>query len=911
MGNRTSNLNITFPSAQSQQTKQKGLKKQAQPNQKPKHNLFDQVKSPFQPKKYKKPIQGIQKQPQDMFAPYMDPYAPFVEESIKYDSDQYQNCEYSNTNYIESLPKRRSGNRVRIDETKTMFFKLGKSMQYSESIYVYAGTKHDYNWIDLEDEDCLASKEIKFSNKQEQINLRDLQDDQKYFMQAGWFVIIKDKFGFLLNMDSLTEAYQGHLHQRWKVLLKYPLFMGIFQRYGQYIEEIYNEKSGQKGTLPREIPTTDFDPFLSEGFIPERLHNQLFLHQKQEVGWMFNMENYPAITIRKKQNAMPFLDTGYYINPSDLSGGFLSEENSESLVDIMVPGGILASQIGSGKTVTVIALTLVGSQLLKKEEIVDEESKMSDFEGSMKKESPHKELARLLDGVYEPTLVIVTKNILGQWAEELTKFAPDLRVAVIENDEDADKLHFENGSVNYNIILTHRKIIERGSQIFEKRAPRMFQTTFRRIIMDEFHELTSLMSKQASGKCDGVSKDEIDMLEFYKTLIRIDRRFTWGITGTPDSLNYASEADSLFRLLDLNQQFNQAENFFKLKDEFVSTCMRKNLRSVDLPALKKIVRNVSFGWLQNILYKGKLNYALDKRAAQEICSHLLKQWRDLEEEGAGKDYIQAGIEAIQAKYKAEICEVEEQIVKAKAGNEKNLQERLRVLKSEGNFFSEVIQLVSQKGFNCPICMEDKPIKDIVVAECMHSLCVRCHEDLKRTIPNPECPTCRESIQNDRLIIHPKFSAGERQNKLTAILKEIEATPKEDKVIIFTQFNNLVEHLSEIFVKKDIQYVTLRGQPSEINMSLQKFKHDPEIKVLLMSVEQAASGINVQEANHVYFAHPVFGMEFEKAAITYNQCIGRAYRIGQKKEVDVKLFVTTESLEEDLVPSFNKYANPLN
>ena len=74
----------------------------------------------------------------------------------------------------------------------------------------------------------------------------------------------------------------------------------------------------------------------------------------------------------------------------------------------------------------------------------------------------------------------------------------------------------------------------------------------------------------------------------------------------------------------------------------------------------------------------------------------------------------------------------------------------------------------------------------------------------------------------------------------------------------------------------------------------------------MSIEQAASGINVTVANHIFFAHPIFGMEFEKAAITYNQCIGRAYRIGQEKQVNVKLFVTKNSIEEDLSQSFFKY-----
>ena len=165
--------------------------------------------------------------------------------------------------------------------------------------------------------------------------------------------------------------------------------------------------------------------------------------------------------------------------------------------------------------------------------------------------------------------------------------------------------------------------------------------------------------------------------------------------------------------------------------------------------------------------------------------------------------------------------------------------------------------------------------------------------------------CKEHLTDNELIIHPRYR-GKKQNKLTAIVNSIQQAPSEDKIIVYTQFHTLVERLEEMFIELGLRYIVLKGQPSEINIALNKFKKIPDIKVLLMSVEQAASGINVTEANHVLFAHPIFGMPFEKAALTYSQCIGRAYRIGQCKKVFVKLFVTSDSLEDDMVPSFNKY-----
>jgi len=46
--------------------------------------------------------------------------------------------------------------------------------------------------------------------------------------------------------------------------------------------------------------------------------------------------------------------------------------------------------------------------------------------------------------------------------------------------------------------------------------------------------------------------------------------------------------------------------------------------------------------MQNILYKGKLLYAMNQKQAQELCSHLLPQYSIIEEE----NNIQVAIEIV-------------------------------------------------------------------------------------------------------------------------------------------------------------------------------------------------------------------------------------------------------------------------
>ncbi len=120
--------------------------------------------------------------------------------------------------------------------------------------------------------------------------------------------------------------------------------------------------------------------------------------------------------------------------------------------------------------------------------------------------------------------------------------------------------------------------------------------------------------------------------------------------------------------------------------------------------------------------------------------------------------------------------------------------------------------------------------------------------------------------------------------------------KNEKTIIFTQFHNLVERIGQEFRKAAVPFLELRGEPSEINYRLNVFRNDPSVEVLLLSIEQAASGINLTEANHVFFAHPILGNEYETMVRTYEQCIGRVCRIGQTKPVDAKLFVGEGTLE---------------
>ena len=57
------------------------------------------------------------------------------------------------------------------------------------------------------------------------------------------------------------------------------------------------------------------------------------------------------------------------------------------------------------------------------------------------------------------------------------------------------------------------------------------------------------------------------------------------------------------------------------------------------------------------------------------------------------------------------------------------------------------------------------------------------------------------------------------------------------------------------------------------------------RVIMLSLEHAASGTNLVEASHVILIDPVAGSKEEAIAVE-SQAIGRAHRMGQDKQVNM-------------------------
>ncbi|KAI0699558.1 SNF2 family N-terminal domain-containing protein [Cytidiella melzeri] len=117
-----------------------------------------------------------------------------------------------------------------------------------------------------------------------------------------------------------------------------------------------------------------------------------------------------------------------------------------------------------------------------------------------------------------------------------------------------------------------------------------------------------------------------------------------------------------------------------------------------------------------------------------------------------------------------------------------------------------------------------------------------------------------------------------------------------RVLIFSQFTQILDILQRVLDSEKVKYVVLTGStPVDVRQSLvDEFTEDESIQVFLLSTKAGGMGINLTAASVVIMFDQDFNPHNDK------QAQDRAYRIGQKRDVDVVKLITKGSIEEDIL-----------
>lgn len=131
-----------------------------------------------------------------------------------------------------------------------------------------------------------------------------------------------------------------------------------------------------------------------------------------------------------------------------------------------------------------------------------------------------------------------------------------------------------------------------------------------------------------------------------------------------------------------------------------------------------------------------------------------------------------------------------------------------------------------------------------------------------------------------------------------MLKEICETiyEKRERVIIFTQFKEITEYLSEFLTQifRIRGHVLHGGTPvAKRGKIVEDFQGEKYVPYIVVSVKAGGTGLNLTKANHVIHFDRWWNPAVE------NQATDRAFRIGQKKDVVVHKLVCRGTVEEKI------------
>ena len=243
---------------------------------------------------------------------------------------------------------------------------------------------------------------------------------------------------------------------------------------------------------------------------------------------------------------------------------------------------------------------------------------------------------------------------------------------------------------------------------------------------------------------------------------------------------------------------------------------------------------------------------------------------------------------------------------------------------------------------CSICLCDfEEDTEIIIMKCKHIVCSECFYMLIGDKTKFKCPECRGELtlndiykstannindsNNDNCVddieedneldeealrkekenekIIQKY--GSKMAKLVSYLNNLFSDKKKgNKAIIFSQYSEMLLLIHEVLNSRNINSVYCKSHANSIKKQMNKFKKDPDVNVILLSVDKANSGCNLIEANYVIFIDVICENK-EKTIDIENQAIGRIVRLGQNRPVNVVRFITTNTIEMDYYNK-NKY-----
>lgn len=130
----------------------------------------------------------------------------------------------------------------------------------------------------------------------------------------------------------------------------------------------------------------------------------------------------------------------------------------------------------------------------------------------------------------------------------------------------------------------------------------------------------------------------------------------------------------------------------------------------------------------------------------------------------------------------------------------------------------------------------------------------------------------------------------------------EARESQQKVVVFSQYLNMLDIIEEYLKETGIGYATIRGATADRAQQVHRFNHDPDCEVFVGSIQAAGLGIDLTAGSVVIHYDRWWNAARE------DQATDRVHRIGQTRGVQVFKLVTLDTFEEKIDKMIAKKAS---
>jgi len=653
----------------------------------------------------------------------------------------------------------------------------------------------------------------------------------------------------------------------------------------------------------RSHPSEELRPDEYSGPPDMGLEVKMFPYQKQAVNWMIRREKSELGLFEELFTTVPTMNQftrtkWFYSRPLDC----FSFEQAQ-----VVRGGILCEEMGLGKTIEFLALCNANPAEEPLPAVYPE------YRGKDKKKH----------WMYpsRATLVIAPPSLIGQWEIEIQERCKDSPVIVKYYGK---RSHDPGDYVNVDFVLTTYRILtnEHGDPDYKPKPPKpkrdangrivpakarkprkpkkhtLHHIYWHRIVLDESHYVKSMAAVQGKACC------------------RLKGKYRWCLTGTPFNTSL-KDLQGQLKFLGVGDPLSKAK-WWQDQEKLFQQSNRDGIRPLLHVLRASIMRHrkgqeFNGGSMIRLPEKSEEKIALrftpDEKAMYERCWKIAKAEYDMYKHSLNHHYFKVKSALL---FPRQVCSG----IAVDLADLENKENKAMLKKSAsvahvpmGNIGVAKERAYAEDDDECPICMDvfEEPLQ----TPCRHMFCSECiRASLER---NPTCPTCRKDVKPAQLKRPPpkpkekededfamplsqvegSFKFGTKINYLLIELAELKRKNPDDKVLVFTSFNDQILALQKQFQKEKLTFRCLLGSMSMEKRAkeLQAFKNDPKCQIFLMSIKSGAVGITLTAANHIYLMEPL-----QNPAL-YAQALNRVHRIGQKKKVFIKTLVMENSVEE--------------